>query len=89
MENVTAVCGNTTAAVRNGGLAMSLVKRKIFICDHCGAIELAERYDCSFSYRLPYGWGEFGRNHLCPKCYSAWKAWKNLKNQAESESDNG
>lgn len=51
---------------------MSLVKRKIFICDHCGAIKLAERYDCSFSYRLPYGWGEFGRNHLCPSCYTAY-----------------
>ena len=86
MENVTAVCGNTTAAVRNGGLAMSLVKRKIFICDHCGAIKLAERYDCSLAYRLPYGWGEFGRNHLCPSCYTAWG---NLKNQAESENDNG
>ena len=65
---------------------MSLVKRKIFICDHCKAIELAERYDCSFNYRLPYGWGEFGRNHLCTSCYTAWG---NLKIQAESESDNG
>lgn len=55
-------------------------------CDHCGAIKLAERYDCSFSYTLPYGWGEFGRNHLCPSCYTAWG---NLKNQAESEGDNG
>lgn len=62
------------------------LKRKIFICDHCGAIKLAERYDCSFSYTLPYGWGEFGRNHLCPSCYTAWG---NLKNQAESEGDNG
>ena len=51
-----------------------------------GAIKLAERYDCSFSYTLPYGWGEFGRNHLCPSCYTAWG---NLKNQAESEGDNG
>lgn len=65
---------------------MSLVKRKIFICDHCGAIKLAERYDCSFSYTLPYGWGEFGRNHLCPSCYTAWG---NLKNQAESEGEDG
>ena len=60
---------------------MSLVRRKIYICDHCGAIELADRYDYG-----PYGWGEFGRNHLCPSCYTAWR---NLKNQAESEGDNG
>ena len=59
---------------------------KVGDCDHCGAIKLAERYDCSFSYTLPYGWGEFGRNHLCPSCYTAWG---NLKNQAESEGDNG
>lgn len=66
------------------GDKMSLVRRKIYICDHCGAIELAERYDCSLNYRLPYGWGKFGRNHLCPSCYTAWV---NLKNQAESEGE--
>lgn len=65
---------------------MSLVRRKIYICDHCGAIKLAERYDCSLDYRLPYSWGEFGRNHLCPSCYTAWG---NLKKQAESEGEDG
>lgn len=40
---------------------MSLVRRKIYICDHCDAIKLAERYD----------------------------AWESLKEQAESEDDNG
>ena len=67
---------------------MSFVRRKAFICDHCGQVKSPLiSGEWPFEYiEKPYGWVEFGGYHLCPKCYSAWR---NLKKQAESENDNG
>lgn len=67
---------------------MSFFRRKVFICDHCGEVKLPQiDGEWPFEYiEKPYGWGEFGGYHLCPKCY---RGWERLKNQAESEGDNG
>lgn len=67
---------------------MSFVRRKVFICDHCGEVKQAQiSGEWPFEYiEKPCGWGEFGGYHLCPECYSAWRK---LKKQAESEGDNG
>lgn len=67
---------------------MSFVRRKVFICDHCGEVKQAQISGVwPFEYiEKPCGWGEFGGYHLCPECYNAWRK---LKKQAQSGGDNG
>ncbi len=53
-----------------------LARRKVYICDHCGRVELPRRADVCGVYgdeMLPNGWGDFGSSHLCSDCYYKWK----------------
>lgn len=47
-----------------------LVKKKVYICDACGAVALQEM-NLLFGvplYHMPKGWVAFGKGHLCPIC---------------------
>lgn len=47
-----------------------LVKKKVYICDTCGAVALQEM-DLLFGvplYHMPKDWVAFGKGHFCPNC---------------------
>lgn len=52
-----------------------MIKRKrVYICDHCGAMALEEPYFfMEFAWKgapkgAPKGWTELGKEDLCPTC---------------------
>lgn len=53
-----------------------MIKRKrVYICDHCGAVALEEEY-CYRTYRwksAPQGWTKLGKEDLCPTCSKVYK----------------
>ena len=47
-----------------------LVKKKVYICDACGAVALQEM-NLLFGvplYHMTKGWVAFGKGHFCPIC---------------------
>ena len=47
-----------------------LVKKKVYICDHCGAAAL-QQMDLLFGiplHHMPKDWDALGKEHLCPTC---------------------
>lgn len=52
-----------------------LVKKKVYICDHCGAVAL-QQMDLLFGiplYHMPKDWIAFGKGHFCPTCAEIYR----------------
>lgn len=49
--------------------------RFIYICDHCGKVELPEVVYCGIDAVniMPHNWGWLGKAHLCDECYAAYR----------------
>lgn len=68
--------------------------KKVYICDHCGAVALQERY-CFMEDSWtgpPDDWGRVHNMDLCPKCYQAYKILKKaaedfVKEKMEEENE--
>ena len=55
------------------------VKRWVYICDHCGKVELERTGLNAYNGRLsqrPYNWEKLGREDLCPKCAEVYRRFK-------------
>ena len=53
-----------------------MIKRKrVYICDHCGAVALQEPYFfMEFAWKgAPKGWTKLGKEDLCPTCSKVYK----------------
>ena len=50
-------------------------RRRVYICDHCGAIALeAEYLGINDSYKdASQGWTKLGKEDLCPRCSKEYK----------------
>lgn len=56
-----------------------LGRKKVYICDHCGAVALEETY-CFYTYvykDAPEDWTKLGKEDLCPICSETYKRFKN------------
>lgn len=55
-----------------------LKRKKVYICDHCGAVALEETY-CFMGDTwkdAPEGWTKLGEEDLCPVCSETYKRFK-------------
>lgn len=53
-------------------------KKWVYICDHCGKIELKEKYDSRKNKNwLPPHWCKLGREDLCQECFMTYIKFKN------------
>lgn len=52
-----------------------LKRKRVYICDHCGAIALEEPYFfMEFAWKgAPKGWTKLGKEDLCPTCSKVYK----------------
>lgn len=55
-----------------------LKRAKVYICDHCGAVALEERYFfMGDSWKGPPDyWAKLGNEDLCPVCSEAYKRFR-------------
>lgn len=59
-------------------------RKRVCICDHCGAVALEIRI-CLGRGHSPYGWKKLGTEDICPKC---WKIYEKFKRKiAEGGND--
>lgn len=59
-------------------------KEWIYICDHCGKIDLEKTYFCFTDVWKgpPEHWHKLGSEDLCPVCYETYLKFKNeVKNK--------
>ncbi len=63
--------------------------KRVYICDHCGAVALEQRYFfMDDTWRdAPDGWTRLGREDLCPICSEIYKRFKaeNVKENDNAE----
>lgn len=55
------------------------VKRWVYICDHCGKVELERTGLNAYNGRLsqrPYSWEKLGHEDLCPKSAAVYSRFK-------------
>lgn len=52
-----------------------LKRKRVYICDHCGAVALEEKhFFMNDVWRdAPDGWTKLGKEDLCPTCSKAYK----------------
>lgn len=52
-----------------------LVKKKVYICDHCGAVALQPMHLLLGIplYHMPKDWAALGKEHLCPTCAEIYR----------------
>lgn len=52
-----------------------LKRKRVYICDHCGAVALEEtHFFMEFAWKgAPKGWTELGEEDLCPTCSRVYK----------------
>ena len=56
-----------------------MIKRKrVYICDHCGAVGLETEYHFFFDCwkDAPEGWTKLGNEDLCPLCSEIYEKFK-------------
>lgn len=55
-----------------------LKRKRVYICDHCGAIALEETYaTMNDSWKgAPEGWTKLSNEDLCPVCTETYKRFK-------------
>lgn len=59
-------------------------KKWVYICDHCGKVELKWKHYYYYGalHDKPKGWYKLGREDLCPECYEIYLKFKNeVKNK--------
>lgn len=56
-----------------------LKRKRVYICDHCGAIAPVTQYFQGIPYEgAPAGWTKLGRHEdLCPLCSEIYKRFRN------------
>jgi rubrerythrin len=56
-----------------------LTCKKVYICDHCGAVALEETYSFFVDTwkGAPEGWTKLGEEDLCPVCSETYRRFKN------------
>lgn len=55
-----------------------LKRKRVYICDHCGAVALEETYFFMTDVwkGAPEGWTKLGKEDLCPTCSKLMDSWK-------------
>lgn len=62
-------------------------KRWVYICDHCGKVELERSGLNAYNGRLsqrPHDWQKLGHEDLCPRCA---EVYRRFKKEVEKEDD--
>lgn len=59
-------------------------RKRVCICDHCGAVALEIRIISRMRYHSPYGWKKLGTEDVCPKC---WKIYEKFKREIAEGGD--
>ena len=56
-----------------------LKRKRVYICDHCGAVALEETHVfMNDAWRdAPDGWIKLGKEDLCPICAKTYERFKN------------
>ena len=65
-----------------------LKRKRVYICDHCGAVALEQTYFAiGDSWKgPPSGWGKFVKSDLCPICM---EAYERIRAEVIKEKENG
>lgn len=63
-----------------------LKRKRVYICDHCGAVALEQTdfFGTDVWKGAPKGWTKLGKEDLCPTCSKAYKRFMEESNNAEN-----